>query len=460
MTTTIAAPSFTGQIGFARIDITPEIGIYSKNWGASTKSILTKVHNPLFINTISFNSNGNLFLMSAFDLGGFSNEEEFHPRGLLPFLADKYQIPESNILLHCVHTHSGPSLNTTIEDPGGEKILPFLKTMKEKLIKSMDDAIACQKEATIEWESGISPLATNRDLIDFDKDRVITGFNPQIEPDQTVMVGRVTDEKELPIVNIVHYACHPTTLAWENEHLSADYVGSMRLKMEEQTNTPCMFLLGATGDQAPKNQYKGNIDWADRNGNILAYSSLGVLESMCQPNHELTYTGVVESGAPLAVWDQQPGKSSNQATSLKVDIKLKVKSEYPKLKDLQEQLKDTDDHFMQTRIKRKISWRKQIGDEEMISNPVWLWKLGNIFFVGVPNEAYSLLQKSLRKDFPDYAIIPMNITNGCQSYLPDQDQFHKDSYAVWVSIFEKGSLETFYAAAKNGIQQLIDSENN
>lgn len=451
----LVTPNFTGKIGFAKVDITPEIGIYSKNWGASTKSILTKNHTPIMINVVTIKSKKDLFILATLDLCGFPNVPEFNPKGLLPYISNHFHTPESNIILHCTHTHSGPSVDINrAGEPGGDRILPFLENLKTQLMKTIQSSLAKHVDAIMEWQAGTSPLATNRDLKI--NDRVVVGYNPEIEADQTVLVGRVCDLNNKTILTLVHYACHPTTLAWDNEHISTDYIGSLRTTMEKQTGAPCVFLLGNAGDQAPKNQYKGNTDWADQNGRMLAFSSLGVLESMSAPKKQISYSKIIESGAPLAVWDQVEYDLQNVTRAEKINISLKVKESYPKLAQLLEQKAKCKDHFILERINRSISLRKAIGDVDTLANPLWVWQLGSIFFVAVPNEAYSFLQKSLRADFPDYTILPMNLANGAQSYLPHKEQYDRlDTYSVWVALFEKGSLEIVYEAIKSSIQNMI-----
>lgn len=451
----LITPNFSGKIGLARCDITPEIGIYSKNWGASTKTILTKNHSPIMIHVVSFLSNKELFILATFDLVTFPNKEEYSPKGLIPYLSKEFNTPETNIILHCTHTHSGPSVDINrAQEPGGEKILPFFESLKTSLIQTIKASIKNQSEALLEWETGSSPLATNRDLMK--NDRVVVGFNPDLKADQTLLVGRASNKNGESLFYLVHYACHPTTLAWENEHFSSDYVGVLRSTVEKQTGKPCVFLLGNAGDQAPMNQYKGDTNWAERNGKILAYSALSIIESMSAPQKQISYSHIVESGAPLAVWNQSEYQPLKNVYAEKIKLSLKIKNNYPKMAQLLDQKAKCKDHYLLERINRSISLRKSIGDVDELENPIWIWQLGRTFIIAVPNEAYSFLQKSLRADFPDYAILPLNIANGSQSYLPHAAQYDRlDTYSVWVALFEKGSLEIVYEAIKSSIQKMI-----
>jgi len=46
-------PSFHGLIGIAREEITPPVGIYARNWGASEHDIVDDVHRPLMATAVT-----------------------------------------------------------------------------------------------------------------------------------------------------------------------------------------------------------------------------------------------------------------------------------------------------------------------------------------------------------------------------------------------------------------------
>src|SRR5206468_3033260 len=99
------------------------------------------------------------------------------------------------------------------------------------------------------------------------RERVICGFNPARTADDTLLVGRASDVAGRPIATVVNYACHPTSLAWENRLISPDWVGAMRETVESATGgAPCLFLQGASGELAPRDQYAGDAAIADANG--------------------------------------------------------------------------------------------------------------------------------------------------------------------------------------------------
>src|SRR5690606_3129471 len=109
--------------------------------------------------------------------------------------------------------------------------------------------------------------------------RLLVGFNPKEQADDTLLVGRVTDAKGKISGTIVNYACHPTTLAWENRLISPDYVGAMRELVEGNSDAPCLFLQGASGELSPAEQYSGDSALADAYGRQLGYAALAALEA-------------------------------------------------------------------------------------------------------------------------------------------------------------------------------------
>src|SRR5262249_38136631 len=155
-------------------------------------------------------------------------------------------------------------------------------------------------------------LAAQRDFWDEASRQFVCGFNPTAFADDTVLVGRVTSPEGSPIASIVNYACHPTTLAWQNTLISPDFPGAMRELVEKSTGAPCVFLQGASGDLGPREGYVGDPAIADRNGRQLAHAALAALEGLPPPLTRFCYAGPVLSGATLGAWSHEPLESADR----------------------------------------------------------------------------------------------------------------------------------------------------
>ena len=130
--------------------------------------------------------------------------------------------------------------------PGSGLHRTWMKELFESTVRTVHEAMEHRFVGTIDWHAGRCGLATNRDLPDPDpsRQRIVCGYNPDGDPDDALLVGRITDATGQTRATLVNYACHPTTLAWENEAISPDYVGAMRETIQQATNAPALFLLG------------------------------------------------------------------------------------------------------------------------------------------------------------------------------------------------------------------------
>src|SRR5439155_5648567 len=168
----------------------------------------------------------------------------------------------------------------------------------------VEECVATRDPAGIVYGQVGCSLAAERDF--FDEGQFVCGFNPGMPADDTVLVARVTDESGQLMATVVNYACHPTTLAWDNTLISPDYVGALREVVEQATGAPCLFLQGASGDLGPREGFVGDTAVADRNGRQLGHAVLSALESLPPPGTRFVYTGPVVSGATLGTWVHEP----------------------------------------------------------------------------------------------------------------------------------------------------------
>ena len=114
------------------------------------------------------------------------------------------------------------------------------------------EAKGAAADATIVYGLGRCNLAAHRDFVDPDDGKSVCGFNPSGPADDTLLVARVAAATGRSIATMVNYACHPTTLAWDNRLVTPDWVGAMREMVEAGTGAPCLFLQGASGDLGPR----------------------------------------------------------------------------------------------------------------------------------------------------------------------------------------------------------------
>lgn len=445
--------SFHGRIGIARADITPPIGVYSRNWGAAKHDVAESIHRPLTLTAVTLTplSGGSPLVLVDADLGWWKTPQTFHK--FQKRLLESLSLESSQLIVALSHTHAGPPLMEADDSlPGSDLLRTWMEHLFQTTVNAIQESLASQFEATLDWHHGRCGLATVRDLPDPDpaKNRVVCGFNPAGVPDDMLLVGRVTDMTGRIRGTLVNYACHPTTLAWDNKAISPDYVGAMRETIQQATDAPAIFMLGACGELAPRYQYVGDPKIADQHGHQLGYSALATLHDMEPAGTQLVYKSTVESGAPLAVWKRQTRVRSQVLSAMQSAVELPLK-DWPTAEELEQERLECTDRALEERLRRKRDIRRSVGNGSTYSLPIYVWRIGDAVLVGSCCEPYSILQRELRKRFPEHTILCMNLINGSIGYLPPAELYDTEIYPVWQTPFDRGSLEITIEAMVSAI---------
>ena len=450
-------PSFQGRIGIAQTDITPAVGIYARNWGAATHDVADAIHRPLSLTVLTLNTldTGHPQILVDTDLGWWQTPETFVK--FQTKLLDELSIKPANLIFALSHTHSGPPLTEVDNSLQGSALhRAWMKNLFTATITTIRQALDSPFDGIVDWHHGRCGLATVRDLPDPDpnKERIICGYHPDGTPDDTLLLGRITDSSGQVLATLVNYACHPTTLAWENSAISPDYVGAMRESIQESTGAPTLFLLGACGDLAPRHQYVDDTEIADQHGRQLGFAALATLQGMEPAGTRLGYAETVESGAPLAIWNHERIESSNEIRTILSTVELPLKN-WPSAEELEQHRQTCDDRALAERLRRKRDIRRGLGDGATYKLPLHAWRIGDAVLVGCCCEPYSILQLELRRQFPNLTIICMNLINGSLGYLPAADCYDQDIYPVWQTPFDRGSLERVLEAMTQLIRDVL-----
>lgn len=443
-------------MGAARVDISPPVGIFARSWGASTEDVSSGNHRPLIVTALVLRATSSgeptLIIISA-DLCSFKSlEDEWFLRE--PILSE-FSLPVANVVLNLSHTHSQPSLHPGDQGrPGGHLIVAYRTQVRESVLACVRKAMSCLERGNLIWDSGHCNLARNRDM-PYRDGQVLCGFNPASTADDTLLVGRVTALSGRPIATIVNYACHPTTLAWQNKQISPDYIGAMREIVEASTDgAPCLFLQGASGELAPREQYTGDVKLADKNGRQLGYAVLSTLTGMLPPGRQITFGGPVESGAVLATWNYADHTPATILQAAVFNVKQPLKPDFPDLDEIDRQMRATTDPIVIERLARRRRIRRQLGSGSISVRKMWVWRIGDVFVVGQSDETYSDFQRSLRSHFPAVTIVVMNLVNGNCGYQPPAEVYESNVYQAWQTPFAPGCLERSVDAAVRALQSL------
>jgi hypothetical protein len=491
MITTVPTPTSRCRFGFARADITPPVGMYHRMWGAATHDRSTGVHRPLEASAMAFApregdlksqisdfKSGSPFVVLTLDHCLLWTPDVAAIRDAI---TKAHGLAATDLVLTFSHTHAAGLMDPSRRElPGGDLIGPYLQKMSATLVEITGRALAAMKPATISYATGRSALAEHRDAWDEASKQFVCGLNPEGNGDQTLLVARFTDDDGRLIATAVNYACHPTTLAWENTLISPDYPGAMREAMERATGAPCVFLQGASGDLGPRHGYVGETAIADKNGRELAYSALAAMESLGPPSTDFHYTGPVISGATLGAWEYRSlsadrVRSAESFAVRRVTIPLDYIPNRPTLERLEadrkkwqadeaaaraanDAAKTRDARAMVERLTRSLTRWQSVPDGPTFPYQVNLLRMGDAVWITAEGEPYNVLQTELRRRFPKLTIVVMVLGDGWRcSYLPTKETYGKGIYQEQIALLAPGSLERMIEATAKAIGELVGS---
>jgi hypothetical protein len=404
-------------------------------------------------------------------------------RSLLEQIEKTTGLSQDQVTVLFSHTHAAGLMGLErTECDGGDLIEPYLQTLADEIARSIQIAVTRMQTSTIVYGVGKCDLARNRDYLDPQTNSHVCGYNPHASADDTLVVARVQAETaSQPLAILVNYACHPTTLAWENRLISPDYIGGLREVVERETQAPLFFIQGASGDVGPREGYVGDANVARRNGRQLGFAAISALETLPCPGTSFEYAGPVVSGATLGTWRWTPMNDARRAAAAiwseqQPGLNLAYRADLPNKQALlaerqrwqdSEQLaidendRDTarDARAMAERMTRRLTRVELLPEGSHFPYQYQVWRIGDAVWIALNGEHYNVLQRDLRKQFPNTLLIIGTLANGSEVwYLPDHASFGKGLYQEDASILAQGSLEQLRDHIIDTVTLLLDKE--
>ena len=483
MTHFVDHPESACQFGMAQQEITPPVGIYHRMWGAATHQRAAGVHRPLMAAVMVFRST---------DANQPSDDDQIvvaldhcilgptELDALRQEVANATGYDPSSLLFLYSHTHAAGLMALDRQElPGGEHIPKYLSEVNRTVADLACQAVAELRPSLLTYATGHCKLAAHRDFRDEERDLWVCGYNPAGEADDTVLVVRVCEADGALRAILTNYACHPTTLAWENDQISPDFPGAMREVVESATGVPCLFLQGASGDLGPVDGYVGDLEVADRNGRQLGHATLSALYGLPAPGTRHQYQGPVVSGATLGAWTHQPlPEQRKQAIAVwqltRLQVELPYRPGLPELASVQsektawQQKKEDaaaagddqamrDCHAMVERQTRLL-WRLG-GLVPGTHYPlgVYMWRIGDALWIALQGEPYQQLQTVLRERFRSLPLIIATIANEASpAYLPPAELYDTGIYQETIAVLAPGCLEQLIDTISEKIAEIFD----
>lgn len=489
--TSLPAPQFRCLAGVARRDITPPVGIYHRMWGAALHDEATGVHRPLTATalrlqplpeTVGGSAAGPTVAQLVISLDHCILESA-EMRALAAAAAAASGIDACQVLITLTHTHgSGWMARSRSHLPGGQLIEPYLLQLREQVAAAAAEATANMRPATAVIGTGRCGLARERDFFDSNRGHAVCGLNPAGQSDDTLLIARLFDESQQTLAVIVNYACHPTTLAWDNTLISPDYVGAMRETVESVAGGMCLFLQGASGDLGPREGFTGDTAVADRNGRELGFAVLSALQALPEPGLRYAYQGPVLSGTWIGSWKHEPLSAAQLSGHSvwnwhRLILEVPYRHDLPTIEETlatreawlaeeqrvrrlgeqqnQEELRNIRANTEQ--LTRQLTRLEALAPGRCCPLQITLGISGEAIWVFTPGELYQVFQRVLRQRFAPRPVFITTLTGDWQpGYIPPASSYGYGIYQEVIAATAPGSLEVLIEQIVRALRQQLD----
>ena len=256
--------------GVARRIITPPKGIFLIGYGDRSKGNIG-VHDDLTATALVLDDGITRIAIVALDILTINE-----------FIVDRVRarLTPTEVLLCCSHTHSGPI--TYADEKSPRRNREYIDSLVNNIVDAVQEAQSNLKPVHLEYSAGEANVGINRREKMPDGHMEI-GRNPDGARDKSVQVVSVFTDSPLPagegsgvrVATVVNYACHGTVLGPDNLLVSADWIGVMRDKVDEELGGMTLFLQGAAANINP------DMYWDDvRAYEMVAEQGLGVANAI------------------------------------------------------------------------------------------------------------------------------------------------------------------------------------
>jgi len=271
-------------LGASEIDITPKSTMQLVGMGrvfvahdgekfefSQRDKPATETHDPIMLQSTCLAQNNEKVIILTADLLYTVALEEVREA-----VAAACEIPENNVFYATSHNHNGPCRT--------DEYAAFLC---ERAAKCAKQAIANLVSVNAEHARG------NFDRLCYDR------AEPWGQIDGSVDIIKFTNCETGKLVSMWwNYGCHPCSLSWDFNKISADYPGIIRKKVSDilRESFPISFFLGCAGNVQPcgmkrfvdpPQMYlgvpKGDIEMVEKMGECITETGLSALENnACQ----------------------------------------------------------------------------------------------------------------------------------------------------------------------------------
>ncbi len=423
------------KIGFAKVDITPPIGVYLAGYFQRDRPSIG-VHDPLYSRAIAIVDGEKVFAAASVDVLGISLDlfrlVEKYVRELLGDVGIEFSVS-------AIHTHSGPDLYGMYAD--FDEVLYELtaRRIASSIILAYRNAEDCT--GVFHGIGEVGEVAVNR------RDPIRGIVDPRVHV--------VKFECSSAGVVLSNYSCHAVVLGHNNFMISADYPGALNSFVDRASNYNSIFFNGACGDINP---FTPNTDLSrvyDRSAGTFG---------------DVEWMGTI-LGCEVVKQAALARKIAYPRLELKsLELKLKTVKPPYSLSEIDELLSRAEEEYFRAisrgesgfeerwRLFTYMVARHQL--ENYVDEVTALIKIAclsrDLAMVFVPSEVLVRVGLMIKERSPFRNTLVIAYSNGYFGYMPTAEEYELGGYEVSFpySIVERGSAEYMVNKVVDALSEL------
>lgn len=440
------------QAGFARADVTPQLG--TPMTGYYSRRISDGILDPLELNAVALKSGDNTVVIVTGDFMYAYGQDAAYYRRLI---AEETGLPLENVFYQCLHQHTSTSIG--ILQGAVDELYHKFFSRKLADVSKMAIADLGAAKVSIAEEELREPVAfirryrmkdgsvrTNPGVMNPDIDR------PLDDADNTVRLVKFEREGKKDIA-MVGFQNHPDMIG--GTKFSADWPGFVRRMTEERLeDVHCIVINGCEGDVNHINVNKESItkgfQKSDPEWGKLRYE-------YCRK------VGEIITDAAVSLWDKTEEIEVDRVFS-KVEVDL-----FPTRTDGIERMAEckklivkilNDSEFAKNYTldqKGEISRISKIDNKPLFQKVnVSVVAFGKVAILGYAGEPFTEYATEVRKAVPDLFLLTACLTNGGEGYFPSKKAFEEGGYEVGSTNFPPSLPETLQGTAIRMLNEYLE----
>ena len=409
------------QFGFGKVDITPRVGVELLGYGPYLNRHSTAVRDRLFARALAVSDGDNTVVLVSCDLVGVARttSDEVKQR-----LLEAHGIPADNVLVHGIHTHSGP---VTYPNIGwGDKDEPYLEILPVRIATACSAAVADLKPGVL--RHNVVPC----EGIGYDREKLgrpeladclREDWRPE-SPETTDTEAHVlTVETEGQIRGFLSYfSCHPVIGSQVSRYIHGDYAGvATNLLEREHPGSIGLFLQGCEGN------INSCVVHHDEQQSLLA------LDVIASRYARQVRPGIGE-GEILhgPVRGMRRSFSFTRAPLTEAQLRAELAAREAILKAPGA---DDADHEVRMATVYAVAFRRALarlaaGDDGNYPCELQALRIGDLLLVGAPFEVMHRYKRRVQAEFEQPALV-MSICNYMVGYAPERECYYAEgNYAA------------------------------